>query len=64
MSKHHVGVTTKLKKDIVVRLEFVAREKGMNRSALVRECILNFLAAQSEDEFPSFIAQNQFSSVA
>ncbi|MCC5621515.1 hypothetical protein [Nostoc sp. CHAB 5715] len=24
MSKHHVGVTTKLKKDIVVRLEFVA----------------------------------------
>jgi predicted transcriptional regulator len=64
MSKHHIGVTTKLKKDIVAKLEFVARQRGMNRSALIRECLLNFLSAQSEDEFPSFTAQNQISSVA
>lgn len=63
MSKHHVGVTTKLKKDIVVKLEFVAREKGSSSSALIRECLLDFLAAQSEEKLSSLIAQNEISSV-
>jgi len=64
MSKHHVGVTTKLKKDVVVTLEAIARGKGMNRSALIRECLLDFLASQSRDEFPAFISKNENSSVA
>lgn len=64
MSRHHVGVTTKLKKDTVEKLEFEARKQGMKRSALIRKCVLDFLAAQSKDEFPSLIAENQKSSVA
>ena len=64
MSKHHVGVTTKLKNDIVAELEFVARQRGTSRSAIIRMCVLDFLAAQPNGEFPSFIAQNENSSVA
>jgi len=64
MSKHHVGVTTKLKKDIVAHLETVATEKGMNRSALIRECLLDFLAAQPKEEHPACIGKNENPSVA
>jgi hypothetical protein len=64
MSKNHIGVTTKLQKYPVAELELEARKQGMKRSALIRKCLLDFLAAQSKDEFPPLIAQNQKSSVA
>lgn len=63
MSKHHVGVTTKLKGDDVIKLEFIAKEKGIKRSALIRKCLLDLIATQSKDEFPSLIAQKQNSPV-
>lgn len=64
MSKHHIGVTTKLKKDVVARLETIAIEKGIKRSALIRQCLLDFLAAQSTGKLPSFTPKKQNSSAA
>lgn len=64
MSKHHIVVSTKLRRDVVTELETVSRKMGTTRSAIIRRCVLDFLAAQPNGEFPAFIPQNKISSVA
>lgn len=64
MSKHHLAISTKLKRDVVVELELVARKRGTTRSGLIRMCVLNFLAAQPDGDFPAFIPSDKNPSVA
>jgi len=64
MSKNHIAVTSKIRRDVVTELETVARKMGTTRSGLIRMCVLDFLAAQPGGDFPAFIPSNKISSVA
>ena len=64
MSKNHIAVTSKIRRDVVTELETVARKMGTTRSGLIRMCVLDFLAAQPDGDFPAFIPSNKISSVA
>lgn len=59
MSKNHIGVTTKLKKEVVDELESLAEERGTYRSALVREAVEDYLAASLHRELLTVTPQKQ-----
>jgi len=64
MNKTYIAVTSKIKRDAVSQLEIVARKKGTTRSAIIRMCVLDFLARQPDGDFPAFIPSNKIYSIA